>query len=228
MESPQKMMMMMMMMMVTMMTMMTMMTMTMMMCTCNCLYRKSHFVVQGSFTKASIQEFERRCQPSSIGLYGRFPKPGEVVSSYSGAYPYKLVSSMASGSLRAKRGEVATIPHSTRLRSLREVSWPEGDQSVSLSGVDPFPARPPHEDPEWVIELSDGLAFRELFRFHFKKPGHINVNEYRTFKSWMKAAAKSHPDSRMCGLLDSRVTIDDDDDDDDDVFFLGNLQGFRV
>ena len=129
------------------------------------------------------------------------------MSSYSGAYPYKLVSSMASGSLRAKRGEIATIPHSIRLRSLREVEWPENGQSVSLSGVDPFPARPPHEDPEWVNELSDSLAFRELFRFHFKKPGHINVNESRTFKSWMKAAAKSHPDCRTCGLLDSRVTI---------------------
>ena len=32
-------------------------------CTCQCAYRKSHFVVQGSFTKASIQEFEKRCQP---------------------------------------------------------------------------------------------------------------------------------------------------------------------
>ena len=64
-----------------------------------------------------------------------------------------------------------------------------------------------HEDPEWVNELSDSLAFRELFRFHFKKPGHINVNESRTFKSWMKAAAKSHPDCRTRGLLDSRVTI---------------------
>ena len=176
-------------------------------CTCSCPFAKSHFVVQGTFTKLSIQEFEKRCRPSSIAVYGKSPKPGEVVSSYSGAYPYKLVSSMASGSLRAKRGEVASIPATVRIRSLREIGWPEQEQTFSVPGVDPYPSRPPHEDPEWVTELSDSLPFRELFRFHFKKPGHINVNEARTFKSWMKAAAKSHPDSRLCGLLDSRVTI---------------------
>ena len=51
------------------------------------------------------------------------------------------------------------------------------------------------------------LDFREMFRYKFKKAGHINVNEIRTYKSWIKSMAKSCCDSRFIGLLDSRVTI---------------------
>ena len=46
-----------------------------------------------------------------------------------------------------------------------------------------------------------------MFRYRFKKSGHINVNEARTYKSFLKAAAKTEPDSRLVGILDSRVTI---------------------
>ena len=46
-----------------------------------------------------------------------------------------------------------------------------------------------------------------MFRFKFKVPGHINVNETRTYKTWLKAMSKREPDSRFVGLLDSRVCI---------------------
>ena len=69
-----------------------------------------------------------------------------------------------------------------------------------------FPFRAWHENPEWVSDLCNSLPFRE-FRYRFKRSGHINVNEARVYKSWIKSQAKSEPCSRFVGLLDSRVTI---------------------
>ena len=70
-----------------------------------------------------------------------------------------------------------------------------------------YPDRPWFESLEWIIELCDSLPFREVFRYHFKQAGHINVNEMRTYKSFIKSCAKSTPDSRIVALLDSRVII---------------------
>ena len=176
-------------------------------CKCDCVYRNNHFVVQGSFTRDSIEEFESRCKPSSLAVFGRKPRPGELVSSYSAGYPYRLVSQMASGAVASKRGEVPPIPWEVRARSLSEVGWPSEISAVELSAEPAFPPRPGHEDPEWVTELCDSLPFKLLFNYRFKRANHINVNEARTYKSWMKAAAKTHCDSRLVGVLDSRVTI---------------------
>ena len=55
--------------------------------------------------------------------------------------------------------------------------------------------------------LCECLHFSEVFRFSFKKPGHINVNETRTYKSWLKSMAKTQRDKRFIGILDSRVTL---------------------
>lgn len=122
-------------------------------------------------------------------------------------YPLKLVHSMASGLDAAVRGRVDRVPDAVRIRSLKEVGLvPELE--VPVRSTEPsFAPRPWFEDPEWIGELCDSLNFCELFRFRFRKSGHININEARTYKSWIKSLAKSHPDSRAVGLLDSRVTI---------------------
>ena len=174
-------------------------------CTCN--YRNKHFVIQGSFTKSSVQDFEGRCRPSSLAVFGESPRPGQAVAEFSAGYPYRLVSQMASGAVAAKRGEIASIPTAVRLRSLAEVGWPSEISSVPVSAEPAYPTRPGHEDPEWVTELCDSLPFKLLFNYRFKKPNHINVNEARTFKSWLKSTAKTHQDCRLVGILDSRVTI---------------------
>ena len=76
---------------------------------------------------------------------------------------------------------------------------------------DSFPGEPGYapfcEDPDWVVELASSLAFRERLRYRFKKSGHINVLESRTYKTWVKHLAREAPDSRAVGLLDSRVTL---------------------
>ena len=43
-----------------------------------------------------------------------------------------------------------------------------------------------------------------MFRYKFKRPNHININESRTYKSLIKAIAKSHRNTRFVTLLDSR------------------------
>lgn len=50
--------------------------------TCSCEYRKQHFVIEGTFTRSSIHEFDKRCKPSCRAVYGRDPKPGEAVSAF--------------------------------------------------------------------------------------------------------------------------------------------------
>lgn len=176
-------------------------------CSCECAFKNNHFVVQGSFTKDNIQEFENRCRPSSIAVFGKTPTVGETVASFSAGYPYRLVSQMASGALAAKQGSVPSIPWEVRQRSLLEVGWTTDSPTVELSAEPAYPPREGHEDPEWVTELCDSLPFKLLFKYRFRKPNHINVNEARTYKSWIKSSAKSHCDTRLVGVLDSRVTI---------------------
>ena len=174
---------------------------------CQCPYQGDHFVVQGTFTRASVKEFCNRCRPSCLAVYGKEPKVGDRVSSYSASYPYKLVYQMASGLVKAKQGVLGTISKEKQIASFREVGLFWDDSTIAIPTDPCYPPRAGHEDPEWILELCDSLKFRELFRYRFKKPGHINVNEARTYKSLLKCVAKSDPNSRFLAILDSRVTI---------------------
>lgn len=58
-----------------------------------------------------------------------------------------------------------------------------------------------------VKDLCETLEFKELFRYRFKKTGHINVLESRVYKSRLKHSAKRWSGHRLLGLLDSRVTM---------------------
>lgn len=86
-----------------------------------------------------------------------------------------------------------------------EKSFPADVPFVSLD--ESFQPRDWFEDLEWIGELADSLHFRTLFKYHFRVPNHINVNESRVYSSWIKHCAKQHRNSRVVGLLDSRVTI---------------------
>ena len=176
---------------------------------CTCRFRGNHFTVQGTFTRDSILDFDRRCNPSCLTVYGRTPKVGESVASFSAAYPLQLVHRMASGSLTARRGIVSKIPQSVRVRTYKEVRMVSslGDCFVGPSTESVYPPRPWFEDPEWIGEICESLHFKECFRYTFKRANHINVNEARTYKSWIKSLAKSYPDHRALGILDSRVTL---------------------
>ena len=68
-------------------------------------------------------------------------------------------------------------------------------------------SRPWFEDPEWIGEIADALDFKTLFKYRFKKGNHINVLESQVYLSWIKHCAKTLPNHRVIGLLDSRVTI---------------------
>lgn len=176
-------------------------------CSCSCPFKGNHFVVQGTFTKASIEEFGQRCRPDIQSVYEVVPQPGDRVSEFSAAYPIRLVQAMAIGSKAAAHSSVSPMPVQAVQKSASEVGLPlEEVIAVPL----PEPAYNPREwfeDPEWISEICESLAFREVFRFNFVKSGHINVNETRTYKSWIKHMAKSSRDSRFVGLLDSRVTL---------------------
>ena len=174
---------------------------------CSCKYQGNHFVVQGSFTPNLIEEFDQRCEPDCKSVYGRLPRPGETVSAFSASYPRRLVGRMASGLVAAKRGCVPRIPKSVHCRTLKELGVDSCLEFVSYPTDPEFPLRAAHEDPEWIGELCDCLPFRECFRYRFRKAGHININETRTYKSFIKSIAKDEPDTRHVALLDSRVTI---------------------
>ena len=151
---------------------------------CTCAYRNQHFVVQGTFTRQSIREFDRRCNPDCLTVYGRMPRVGEAVSSFSASYPTALCQAMANGSAASLSGR-----------------WSSSDNTGRA------PVRPWHEDPDWVHDLCEGLEYRELFRYKFKRSGHINCLECRVYKSWLKHCAKKWVCCRLLGLLDSRVTL---------------------
>lgn len=173
---------------------------------CTCPFKKQHFVVQGTFTHSSIADFKHRCRPSCAAVFGREPSVGEAVSAFSAGYPFQLVQRMASGLVRAKQGQAGVISDEVRTRSLAEVGL-SCEPSVSFPVENRAAFREWFEDPEWIRELCNSLPFTEVFRYRFRRGGHINVNETRVYKSLIKALAKSEPDSRFVGLLDSRVTI---------------------
>lgn len=173
---------------------------------CRCPFKGRHFVVQGNFTSESVDSFCSRCRPSCEAVFRRRPVVGERVSSFSAGYPYRLVHQMASGLVAAKNGQCRSIPQSIRNRSLAEVRL-SPETAVQIPVEPPAPFRPWHEGPTWISELCRSLPFREMFRCHFKRSGHININEARVYKSLIKSIAKDDPDSRFVGILDSRVTI---------------------
>ena len=175
--------------------------------TCDCPYKGNHFKIEGTFTKESLAEFCKRCRPSCTAVFGHTPTVGQAVSEFSAAYPLRLVHMMASGHVAAKRGSLSRIPLSKQYEALSEVGLADLEPTWLPATDSAYPARPWFEDPEWVRELSDSLPFTELFKFRFRKSGHINVNETRTYKSWLKYMAKHEPCSRFMGLFDSRVTI---------------------
>ena len=175
-------------------------------CKCTC-PPGSHFVIQGTFTQDSLLDFKRKCKPSCMDVYGSEPALGSSVASFSAAYPLRLVDRMATGSLAASSGVIEAIPARFKIRSLLEVGEEVSSLPLDLHSEPLFGDKPWFENPEWHAELCQSLQFREVFKYKFKKPGHINVNEARTYKSWLKSLAKSNPDERSIGLLDSRVTI---------------------
>lgn len=156
-------------------------------------YKNRHFTVRGSFTKDALQTFRQRCTPSVVEVYGREPRLGEAVSSFSASYPLPLCRRMALGSVAA--------------HSERDTGPQAGECSTTkATGIDQA-WRSWHEDPDWVEDICESQTFRELFRYKFQQKGHINCLECRVYKSWLKHCAKAHPRSRLVGLLDSRVTM---------------------
>lgn len=173
---------------------------------CRCTGKSPHFVIEGSFTRASVVLFEKMCKPSVFDVYGRMPEVGEAVSAYSASYPKSLCRRMASGHQQARSDTLTVVPVSAHIRSLNRVGvQPEIPSSVARESL--AAGRPFHEDPEWIEELSDCLPFKELCRYKFRKGGHINVLECRVHKTWLKHCAKRYPNSRILALLDSRVTL---------------------
>ena len=159
---------------------------------CSCPFRGQHFVVQGSFTRQSIKEFDQRCRPNTFQVYGRVPRPGEAVSQFSASYPLPLCQAMA-------KGCAAFLATGAHLQTGRGSATVDASSRSSL--------RPWHEDPDWVEDLCESLTFKELFRYKFKQSGHINCLECRVYKSWLKHCAKRWAGCRILGLLDSRVTL---------------------
>ena len=105
---------------------------------CSCLYRNRHFVVQGTFTRKNIREFDKRCRPNCTEVYGRLPVPGEAVSAFSASYPRELCRAMARGSadffLETGR-KAGPMEENGKLRA-----W--------------------HEDPDWVHDLCEAAIQR--------------------------------------------------------------------
>ena len=86
---------------------------------CKCRWKFKHFTIKGSFTRNSIEQFNQRCEPSAVAVYGRLPMVGEAVSSYSAQYPASLMTRMAQGSSSCKKEGPSIMPLSARLLSFK-------------------------------------------------------------------------------------------------------------
>ncbi|CAE7765217.1 unnamed protein product [Symbiodinium sp. CCMP2592] len=175
---------------------------------CSCEYSGRHWPTSGSFTESSLVEFAARCKPSLAQVYESAPSVGQAFVDFAFMMPLGLSARLRSGTLSAYRGHLPRVPLSMRQETARKLEVQSCTELLSCTGgVTPYPPRSWHEDPEWIGELCKSLPFSELFRYRFVKPGHINVNEARVFKSWLKSVARSSQGIRATAILDSRVTI---------------------
>ena len=168
---------------------------------CTCAFKDNHFTAQGTFTSSAARVFDRRCNPSALAVYGKTPTVGEAVSRFSASYPLPLCQVMAAGCKAALSSDLLPKASSSRLAAH------EPDCNSEDEGNESSVQRKWFEDPTWVEEICESLQFQELFRYRFKKGGHINCLECRVYKSWLKHCAKKHPHSRIVSFLDSRVTM---------------------
>jgi len=138
---------------------------------CHCSSTESHCIIQGAFTSEKIKQFESKCKPSSEAVYGREPRRGESLASYSASYPLPLVRRIAVGSRARKEGHAVIIPLSRKCQTLSELGLLDPDDFYRAKASEPVqPAlRAWHEDPDWVSELANSLHFRELLRYRFLK-----------------------------------------------------------
>ncbi|CAE7310120.1 unnamed protein product, partial [Symbiodinium necroappetens] len=150
-----------------------------------------------------------KARPSVAAVFGVEPKVGASIASFSGTYPLPLVQQMAAGSLQAKRGAIEIIPLSIKCACLEEFGWivpshnRESDESLAVGPT----SRAFFDDPEWVGELADSLPFEEIVRYRFMRQGHINIQEARARKTWLKHLCRFFRRSRTVGLIDSRVLL---------------------
>ena len=173
---------------------------------CACAHKNRHLVIQGSFTAEYLAEFNARCKPSATAVFSREPRLGEPVAAFSASYPLPLCHRMASGSRQAKEGSCAVLPLSLRASAVTALSTVSACELPDLSEVE-VEQRLFHDDPEWINDLAESLPFREVLRYKFARQNHINVQETRTYKTWLKYLCKHHRRSRAVGLIDSRVLL---------------------
>ena len=173
---------------------------------CRCGFAGRHLVAQGRMSRADLQVCGERCIPSAPKVFGCEPRVGQPRAGLAAKLPGPLCQKIASGAAAANGQAPSLFPLGA--------SW---SAAAALGNLEPlqlddsFPGEPGYapffEDPDWVVELASSLPFRERLRYRFKKSGHINVLESRTYKTWVKHLAPEALDSRAVGLLDSRVTL---------------------
>ena len=144
--------------------------------------------------------------PNSFGSWPLYCGRGLALSGLASLHPRLLCQRLASGSLAASEGNVAPLPLSAQVAAASRHHDLAALNCEWLQDVE-CPDRAFHDDPEWVGELADSLPFCERIRYKFAGPGHINVLETRTYKTWLKHLCMRHQRSRAVGLIDSRVLL---------------------
>ena len=121
---------------------------------CDCSFRGRHFVIEGSFTRTGIAEFDKRCQPDCFSVYGKNPRPGEALSAFSAAYPLPLCDKMSRGSAAAhKRLSADTGLLGRRIGLHRR-------PALVANSVDRSVLRAWFEDSDWVADPCETLQYK--------------------------------------------------------------------
>ena len=172
--------------------------------TCSC--SEPHVRVEGTYGGKLVQQVRARSRPSPVAVFGREPAPGESLANLAVVTPVRLCQRIAAGSLEARRGFGRPLPLSVQFECAQRLGLSvcttdddDPDDRVALRAF--------HDDPEWIGELADCLEFSEVLRYRFARQGHINVQEARAYKTWLKFLCRHHRRSRALGLIDSRVLL---------------------
>ena len=171
---------------------------------CSC--AEPHVRVEGTFGGKLAQQVRARSRPSPAAVFGREPVPGESLAKLAVVTPVRLCQRLAAGSLEARRGFGRPLPLSVQFECAQKLGLSASPTDVD-DPDDRAALRAFHDDPEWIGELADCLEFSEVLRYRFSRQGHINVQEARAYKTWLKFLCRHHRRSRALGLIDSRVLL---------------------
>ena len=160
-----------------------------------------------------LAQTDLRCPPAEF-LYA-----GDAPPDAAGLAKMRVSPTLARELYRRREQKWWWSPLPSRLRSfleekriVDEVELPEdpvhtGSLHLLSDGEDLAGRKPSWGRRNWIVDLASSGKWNAVFSILFRAAEHINPLEGRSYKMFLRYAARVHPDHRVGILLESKVLL---------------------